>query len=243
LTGQPSSPEEKHAAAITSLSFSPDGRKLVVTWGRFAQIHDGYSGKGLGPFLRHEDEVDSASFSANGEIVVTKSYYGRAAWMWDAETSQPIAPPVRHAGNVDRAVFAPGNKLLLTASDDGARLWPVSREERPHEDLDLVYRLLSANYIDQFGNTATLDVGELQSIWNKLQAKYRDGFTVSRLAELAWYQERAGLLENLNLKPFEQRFKPSAAIFYLKRLLQNNPADQKVLEHLRRAESNLETGP
>ena len=78
---------------------------------------------GLG--FRHADSVYIASFSPDGQRVVTAST-DHTARLWDAHTGAPLGQPMRHDGAVWHASFSSDGQRVVTASLDGtARLWDV----------------------------------------------------------------------------------------------------------------------
>ncbi len=73
--------------------------------------------------LRHDGEVQDASFSPDGTKVVTASA-DDTAQVWDAKTGQTIGQPMKHADWVHTAEFSPDGTKVVTASWDGtARVW------------------------------------------------------------------------------------------------------------------------
>jgi WD40 repeat protein len=74
-------------------------------------------------FLRHQQTVRDAEWSADGTRVATASDDGTAQ-VWDAATGQPVSPPLVHAKGVQRVAFDPAGDRVITASWDGtARIW------------------------------------------------------------------------------------------------------------------------
>jgi WD40 repeat protein len=79
--------------------------------------------------MRHDDDVVSAEFSADGRVVVTASA-DRSARIWDASTGRPITPPLWHRSSVAHAVFSPEGHQVATLTADGeARLWDAATGE------------------------------------------------------------------------------------------------------------------
>ena len=81
--------------------------------------HDGYFSILLG-------HVRSASFSPNGQRVVTASWDGTAG-IWDVTTGQLIHTLQGHRNVVCAASFSPDGRSVVTASrDNTARIWDVA---------------------------------------------------------------------------------------------------------------------
>jgi len=87
----------------------------------------------------HSAAINSASLSADGNLVVTAGR-DKAAQVWDAITGAPIGAAMQHADSVEHARFSNDMRRVVTASrDQTARVWdartglPVSPAVR-HND-------------------------------------------------------------------------------------------------------------
>ena len=60
-----------------------------------ARLWDAVSGKPIGEPMKHEDAVNSAQFSPDGQRVVTASA-DKTARLWDAASGKPIGEPMKH---------------------------------------------------------------------------------------------------------------------------------------------------
>ncbi|MBL9128959.1 MAG: protein kinase, partial [Verrucomicrobiales bacterium] len=135
-TGQPMGPPLLHSNAVWHVDFDPTGRRLVTasggaTWdpssGRVnptvrdgatfgeARIWDVETCASTVPPLRHERAVLQATFSPDGQRVLTGSSDGTAR-VWDANTGEPLLPPLPAAGMVGRARFSPDGTRILTST-------------------------------------------------------------------------------------------------------------------------------
>jgi WD40 repeat protein len=91
--------------------------------------------------IQHGSTVYSASFSPDGQRIVTASG-DETARVWDAATGKPIGEPLKgHEGVVLGAAFSPDGKRIVTASaDKTARVWdaetgkPIGEPLKGHED-------------------------------------------------------------------------------------------------------------
>src|SRR5216117_2744683 len=89
--------------------------------------------------LRHEGWVSAASFSPDGQRIVTASR-DRTARVWDAQSGKLVGEPLHHEGEVMAASFSSDGQRVVTASyDNTAQVWdaqsgkPVG-EPLHHED-------------------------------------------------------------------------------------------------------------
>jgi tetratricopeptide (TPR) repeat protein len=87
------------------------------------------SGKQLAELTGHQDAVTSASFSLDGQRLVTASW-DKTARVWDS-SGKLLAELTGHQGKVYSASFSPDGQRILTASEDKtAREWRVESLEQ-----------------------------------------------------------------------------------------------------------------
>ena len=67
--------------------------------------------------MRHEDEVNSAQFSPDGERVVTASG-DKTARVWDAASGKPVGQPMKHEGMVISAQLTPLQRVMKWSVSD-----------------------------------------------------------------------------------------------------------------------------
>jgi WD40 repeat protein len=73
----------------------------------------------------HDDWVNDATASSDGELLVSASSDGTAR-LWSTRSGAPIATLRGHSGSVTRASFSPDGQRVLTASSDGTvREWEI----------------------------------------------------------------------------------------------------------------------
>jgi WD40 repeat protein/tetratricopeptide (TPR) repeat protein len=229
----------KHSANLRHAAFSPDGRRVVTaSWDRTARVWDAATGDPLTPPLRDTDELFVAAFSPDGRLVVTASM-GRAARVWDAATGEPVTPPLIHDWPVSDAAFSPDGRRVLTAGGPtdvarpgAARLWDVSGDGRPAQDLLLLAGLLSGQRVDADGRAAPVGRDELRSAWQALRPKYPATFTASAEEVLAWHRRQAD--ECRTSRAWR------AAVGHLDALLRDRPGEW--LLHAQRASCCAELG-
>ena len=108
---------------MSSAAFSPDGTRVVTSFGRTAQLWDAASGREIATLAGHEASVFSTAFSPDGTHVLTASG-DKTVRLWDAALGRDIATLAGHRGQVWSAAFSPDGTRVVTASHDNtARLW------------------------------------------------------------------------------------------------------------------------
>ncbi|WP_375471012.1 ribosome assembly protein 4 [uncultured Nostoc sp.] len=117
-----------HTSYVNSVSFSPDGKRIVTASAdKTARVWD-ISGKQIAELKGHTQPVNSASFSLDGKRIVTASA-DNTARVWDISGKQ-IAELKGHTQPVNSASFSPDGKRIVTASaDKTARVWDISGKQ------------------------------------------------------------------------------------------------------------------
>jgi len=104
---------------------------LVATasYDRTARLWIAETGQCVVTLIGHKGEVNSVSFSPDGQLVVTASD-DKTARIWTVEgddehdSGRRCTPLVGHDASVSSAVFSPDGESVVTASADGtARIW------------------------------------------------------------------------------------------------------------------------
>jgi WD40 repeat protein len=115
-----------HTDAISSVSFSPDGKHIVsAAWDKTVRIWDAQTGRQVGqPLEGHTKLVNSAAFSPDGKRIVSASM-DHTVRIWDAQTGRQIGQPLEgHTDAVNSAAFSPDGKHIVSASmDHTVRIW------------------------------------------------------------------------------------------------------------------------
>src|SRR5262249_26614681 len=113
----------EHQAPVSGALFSPEGRRLLAVSDTLIRLWDWRTGKPLKD-LTHAKAVNHASFTPDGQLVVSASADGTAR-TWDVETGreQFLA---RHENEVKDALLVAGGTRLATLSGGKLRLWRVS---------------------------------------------------------------------------------------------------------------------
>jgi WD40 repeat protein len=107
-----------HGARVTSLAFSPDGRRLASGSTDFtARIWDPLTGASLRTLAGHSSSVLCVAFSPDGRLLATGSEDATVR-LWRPEDGQLVAVLVGAAAGVSGLAFTQQGGLLLASSND-----------------------------------------------------------------------------------------------------------------------------
>ena len=121
--------------------------------------------------MRHDGEVRSAQFSADGQRVVTASDDGTAR-LWDATTGKPIGEPMKHEKSVVSAQFSPGGQRVVTASrDNTARLWDAASGKPIGEPMKHEKSVSSAQFSPDGKLVVTASWDKTARVWDAASRK------------------------------------------------------------------------
>ena len=108
---------------IRSLSFSPDGSKLLVaSEDGVARVLNRAKGERVGADMTDQQPLASATFNPDGTRIVTVGT-GSTASVWDAGSRASLGH-LKHPGAVLTVAYSNDGKLIVTGGDDRtARVW------------------------------------------------------------------------------------------------------------------------
>src|SRR5262245_35241080 len=121
-----------HPTNMTTLGFSPDGRRVLMysEEGAFAQVWDLATGQLIPPPVQHRGYLRLAQFNHKGDRIITASHDG-TAMIWNAQTGQPSTPPLQHGAGITWAALSPDDRRLVTVGfGQGAKVWNTENGER-----------------------------------------------------------------------------------------------------------------
>ena len=156
---------------IHGAEFSRDASKIVgCCWDPlftkcYAQVWSAKDGRPIGPRLMHGDGVLSASFSPDGNRVVTASE-DFTAIVWDVDTGRRLITPVEHEEKVRTAAFSPDGRWFVTASvDKTARVWNAETGDPLTPPLRHLMKLNDAAFLADGRRIVTHDGNGECRIW------------------------------------------------------------------------------
>jgi WD40 repeat protein/energy-coupling factor transporter ATP-binding protein EcfA2 len=125
-TGKERAVLQGHTDTIGSISFSPDGLRIITSsWDKTARIWDATTAKEIGVLRGHDDWVWSAEFNRSGSLIVTSSKDGTVR-VWDPKTYKAISVLKFNQEPIFDAHFSPdGSKLVMASADETARIWDI----------------------------------------------------------------------------------------------------------------------
>jgi hypothetical protein len=130
--------------------------------------------------MKHEDVVNSAQFSPDGQRIVT-ILEDKTARLWNAASGKPIGEPMKHKDVINSAQFSPDGQRVVTASwDKTARVWDavIVTDKDAREDILLLAELaeatagVSIETVGQAENLTMLKPEQIKESWEKIATKF-----------------------------------------------------------------------
>jgi WD40 repeat protein/tetratricopeptide (TPR) repeat protein len=151
--------------------WSADGKRVARILGDTVQLYES-AGKPLGEGMKHKGEVQSGSFSPEGDLVLTVSNPAEGAatptWdvrVWDAKTGKPISEVMEHLRDVVQASFA-GTRVLTVALDKRVRLWEARTGKQIGNPRDHAQDLILAAVSPDGRRVVTSDKEGMTRVWD-----------------------------------------------------------------------------
>jgi WD40 repeat protein len=112
---------------VLSMTFSPDGRYLLIGSGEIAYLWDVSTGKELRRFVGHQDAIFHMAFSNEGQFALTCTIPGSpdsTARLWDVATGEELRQfPDRQNGiGIFNMAFSPDSQYVLIGHNTVARM-------------------------------------------------------------------------------------------------------------------------
>lgn len=123
-----------HTARVMSVSFSPDGQRIVSgNLDNTIKVWDAESGAELRTLKGHHYPVASVSFSPDGRRIVSGSW-DETIKIWDAESDEEQRTLTGHTKLVIHVWFSPDGEELISEDDQRTQIvWSTKTWERLEE--------------------------------------------------------------------------------------------------------------
>lgn len=114
----------EHAAAVTGVAYSPDGRHIVTSSAdNSARVWKAASGERTLTLTGHAGAVRSVAYSADGNSIATASDDGTVR-LWDGAAGREKMVLQGHSDGARAAAFSPDGRRVASASADATvRVW------------------------------------------------------------------------------------------------------------------------
>jgi len=146
---------------------SRDGKSFVVSFGATARVLTIANGEPLARDLVHTSTVLRASFSPDGNRILTAEEKSGLARLWDANTSEPIGSAMNNWSLIFSYVFSPDGVRVATCSQFGeAKIWDASSGQPVCQQLQHGGSVLHAVFSPDGQALATASQDGLVRLWD-----------------------------------------------------------------------------
>jgi len=158
--------------SVSHVEFSPEDQYVLTSCSDLtlnpgaARIWDAQTGQPAGPPLTHRDGVLYATFSPQGERIVTCGE-DFTALLWETKSGRRLPlPPLKHNEQVIYAAFSRNGLWVLTIEKGGTvRIWDAFTGELVAPPLRYPARLTSAQFIAADRRLATRSITGATQVW------------------------------------------------------------------------------
>jgi WD40 repeat protein len=124
---------EGHSRRVSSVSFSPDGKRIVSgSFDKTVKVWDAQTSQETLTLKGHSDLVRSVSFSPDGKLIASASGSGEfeksgEIKVWDAHTGKERFTRKEHSGTVTSVSFRPdGKRIVSGGGGETVKIWDIS---------------------------------------------------------------------------------------------------------------------
>jgi WD40 repeat protein/tetratricopeptide (TPR) repeat protein len=228
----------RHSRPIQTVTFSPDGRRLLTaSTDGTARLWDVLTCKPLTLPLQHPGAVSAAAFGASDGLLHTLSHRlpgpmwpgNQEWWLWDAETAQPLLPPFLippdHFILGQPSFRADLRGLLLLNHHGGIDLVAPVADRREVGELVLRIQVLSGRHIVPPGNLLPFEGEAFRKAWESLRSKSPGEFARPVPDLRTWHTQelQASAWLGGGYGGYDDWRHPSQALWHLDRLLALEP--------------------
>ena len=122
-----------HQRVVSSVHFSPDGKRLVSgSWDNTVMVWDPSTGEQLCQLRGHTDCVKSVCFSPDGTKLVTGSW-DETVKIWNPTTGEELCELRGQSGIVTAVKFASQDMVASSSTDGSTKLWNLKTGEETAE--------------------------------------------------------------------------------------------------------------
>jgi len=116
-----------HSAAVSSIVFSPDGKRaLSGSSDKTLKLWDLSAGNVIRTFSGHSGPVTGVAISPDGRTALSGGGDDRTLKLWDVATGKMIRSIVAHWRGVSSVAFSPdGRRALSGGADETLKLWDI----------------------------------------------------------------------------------------------------------------------
>ncbi len=182
-TGRKAGPPLRHSTSIPVGAFSPDSSLALTGGGDGAtRVWNPLTGEPASPRLLLPASVDAVALTPDNRWAAAGCINApdAVARVWNAKTGEPLTLMLPHPpSNIYGAQFLAGGQYLLTSftTRPSKRVWDLTPENLPVEDLLALARILANHRIDATGTLEPLDSATLTEDWTRLNRLYPKRFT------------------------------------------------------------------
>ncbi|MHC4429739.1 MAG: WD40 repeat domain-containing protein, partial [Planctomycetota bacterium] len=114
-------------STVTTVAFSPDGRRILSgNEDKAVRIWDSSGGAALRTLIGHHDTIKAVAMDLHGQRLASGGA-DRTVRLWDASTGECLAVFLGHEAPVRRVAFTPDGQHVVSYADDGVvKVWETA---------------------------------------------------------------------------------------------------------------------